>query len=93
MPVNRSQSKRARTNYKKTGEKAHTIDILPVQIQEEIVDMLGWSVVFFIIAIIAGILGFTGIAGAAAGIAEILFVIFLILFVVFLIMGRRRPPV
>jgi uncharacterized membrane protein YtjA (UPF0391 family) len=60
---------------------------------EEVSDMLGWSITFFVIAIIAGLLGFTGIAGAAAGIAQILFILFLILFVVFLIMGRRRPPI
>jgi uncharacterized membrane protein YtjA (UPF0391 family) len=51
--------------------------------------MLGWTVVFLIIAIIAGILGFVGIAAAAAGIAKILFIIFIILFIISLVVGRR----
>ena len=34
--------------------------------------MLGWALVFFLIAIVAAGLGFTGIAGASAGIAKIL---------------------
>ncbi len=51
--------------------------------------MLGWALMFFVIAIIAGIFGFFGIAAAAAGIAKILFVAFLVLFVIFLILGRR----
>ena len=42
--------------------------------------MLGWTLMFLIIALVAGVLGFTSIAGAAAGIAQILFVIFLVLF-------------
>jgi len=47
--------------------------------------MLGWTLIFLIIALIAGVLGFTGIAGAAVGIAKILFFIFLVLFLVSLI--------
>lgn len=47
--------------------------------------MLGWTLVFLIIALVAGVLGFTGIAGAAVGIARILFAIFLILFLASLI--------
>jgi uncharacterized membrane protein YtjA (UPF0391 family) len=42
--------------------------------------MLGWTLMFLIIALLAGVLGFTSIAGAAAGIAQILFVVFLVLF-------------
>jgi uncharacterized membrane protein YtjA (UPF0391 family) len=42
--------------------------------------MLGWTLMFLVIALVAGVLGFTSIAGAAAGIAQILFVIFLVLF-------------
>lgn len=52
--------------------------------------MLGWTVVFLVVALIAGLLGFTGIMSAAAGIAKILFIIFLILFVVSLIMHMVR---
>jgi uncharacterized membrane protein YtjA (UPF0391 family) len=52
--------------------------------------MLGWTVIFLLIALAAGILGFTAIAGAAAGIAKILFIIFLVLFLISLIGGARR---
>ena len=47
--------------------------------------MLGWTLLFLIIALVAGVLGFSGIAGAAVGIAKILFFIFLVLFLVSLI--------
>jgi uncharacterized membrane protein YtjA (UPF0391 family) len=48
--------------------------------------MLGWTILFLIIAVVAGLLGFGGIAGAAMGIAQIIFAIFLILFLVSLIL-------
>jgi len=60
---------------------------------KEGIDMLGWAITFFIIAVIAAIFGFGGIAGAAAGIAKILFFVFLVLFVLSLIFGRRAPRV
>ena len=44
--------------------------------------MLGWALVFLVVALIAGLLGFTGLAVASAGIAQILFYIFVVLFVV-----------
>jgi uncharacterized membrane protein YtjA (UPF0391 family) len=40
--------------------------------------MLGWALVFLILAIIAAAFGFGGIAGAAEGVAKILFFVFLI---------------
>ena len=52
--------------------------------------MLGWAVVFLIVAIVAAIFGFGGIVEAATDIAMILFVIFLILFIVSLISGLVR---
>jgi uncharacterized membrane protein YtjA (UPF0391 family) len=52
-------------------------------------DMLGWAVVFLIIALVAAVFGFGGIAAASAGIAKLLFVIFLVLFVISLIFGWR----
>jgi uncharacterized membrane protein YtjA (UPF0391 family) len=57
-------------------------------------DMLGWAVVFLIIALVAAVFGFGGIAAASAGIAKLLFVIFLVLFVISLIFGwrGRRVP-
>jgi uncharacterized membrane protein YtjA (UPF0391 family) len=44
--------------------------------------VLGWVLLFLLLAIVAALLGFGGIAGAAAGIAQILFVVFLVLLVV-----------
>ena len=57
-------------------------------------DMLGWAVVFLIIALVAAVLGFGGIAAASAGIAKLLFFIFLVLFIISLIFGwrGRRVP-
>ncbi|MFP3944862.1 MAG: DUF1328 domain-containing protein [Alphaproteobacteria bacterium] len=56
--------------------------------------MLGWVLVFFLLAIFAAILGFGGLAGTFAGIAKILFFVFLVLLVISLIFraGRGRPP-
>lgn len=54
--------------------------------------MLGWSILFFIVAIIAALFGFGGIASASAGIAQILFFIFLVLFVASLVIGLVRRP-
>ena len=47
--------------------------------------MLGWTVIFLMIALLTGVLGFTGIAGAAIGIAKVIFAIFLALFLMSLI--------
>jgi uncharacterized membrane protein YtjA (UPF0391 family) len=57
-----------------------------LMIKEERIYMLGYTLIFLIIALIAGVLGFTGIAGAAVGIARILFAIFLILFLATLVL-------
>jgi uncharacterized membrane protein YtjA (UPF0391 family) len=54
-------------------------------------EMLGWPLMFLIVAIIAGVFGFSGIAGTATQIAWILFVVGLILALVFLLVGRRPP--
>src|SRR5262249_49729336 len=51
--------------------------------------MLGWSIVFLVVALVAGVLGMTGVAAISSNIAWILFVVFLILFVVSLLLGRR----
>ena len=55
--------------------------------------MLGWAVVFLIIALMAAVFGFGGIAAASAGIAKLLFFIFLVLFVISLIFGWRGKRV
>jgi len=56
--------------------------------------MLGWAVVFLIIALVAAVFGFGGIAAASVGIAKLLFFIFLVLFVISLVFGwrGRRVP-
>lgn len=54
--------------------------------------MLGWALVFFIIAIIAAVFGFGNIAAGAADIAVILFWIFVVLFLVSLVLGVVRRP-
>jgi uncharacterized membrane protein YtjA (UPF0391 family) len=55
--------------------------------------MLGWAVVFLIIALVAAVFGFGDIAAASAGIAKLLFFIFLVLFVISLIFGWRGKRV
>jgi len=52
--------------------------------------LLGWALVFLILAIIAAIFGFGVVAAAATGIAKILFFIFIVVFVITLIMGLLR---
>jgi uncharacterized membrane protein YtjA (UPF0391 family) len=56
--------------------------------------MLGWSLIFFIVAVVAAVLGFTGLAAGAASIAKLLFIVFLVLLVVSLVMdlARGRRP-
>ncbi len=49
--------------------------------------LLGWAVIFLIIALIAGAFGFGGIAQASAGIAKVLFFIFIVVFIVLLVMN------
>lgn len=44
--------------------------------------MLGWAIVFGILAVVAFYLGFGALAGLAATIAKILFLVFLVLLVV-----------
>jgi uncharacterized membrane protein YtjA (UPF0391 family) len=52
--------------------------------------MLGWALIFFIVAVIAAALGFGGIAGAATGIAQLLFFVFLVLLVISVVMHLVR---
>lgn len=56
--------------------------------------MLGWTLIFLIVALIAGALGFTTVAGASFGIAKILFFIFLVLMVISVVMHivRGKSP-
>jgi uncharacterized membrane protein YtjA (UPF0391 family) len=52
--------------------------------------MLGWVLVFAILAIVAGALGFFALAGTLAVAAKILFVIFIVLLIVSFIMRALR---
>jgi uncharacterized membrane protein YtjA (UPF0391 family) len=52
--------------------------------------MLGWALVFLIVALGAAYLGFFALAGLAATIAKLLFVIFLVLLVVSFIARALR---
>ena len=52
--------------------------------------MLGWALLFAIVAFAAFYFGFFALAGLAASIAKILFVIFLVLLVVSFIMRAIR---
>ena len=54
--------------------------------------MLGWALMFLIVALIAGVFGFGNIMAGAAGIAQILFFVFLVLFLVSLVTGAVRRP-
>jgi uncharacterized membrane protein YtjA (UPF0391 family) len=48
--------------------------------------LLGWALIFLVVAVIAAAFGFGGIASVSAGIARTLFLLFLIVFVVLVLM-------
>lgn len=56
--------------------------------------MLGWALLFFLLAVAAAVFGFGGLSATFAGVAQILFVVFILLFlaslVVRLFSGGRR---
>lgn len=52
--------------------------------------MLGFALLFLIVALIAGVLGFTGIMAVSVEIARTLFFIFLVLFILSLIIHLMR---
>lgn len=55
-------------------------------------EMLGWSVTFFVLAIITAIFGFSGLAAEFAWVAKILFYVFLVLLILsaFLKLFRKQ---
>jgi uncharacterized membrane protein YtjA (UPF0391 family) len=55
--------------------------------------MLGWALIFLIVALVCGALGLWALQGTAMWIAEVLFVVFVIVFLVSLVFGRRTPRV
>jgi uncharacterized membrane protein YtjA (UPF0391 family) len=56
--------------------------------------MLGWALMFLVVALIAAVLGFGGIAGFAVEIAKIIFFVAIVLFAISAIIGlmRGRAP-
>ncbi|MBN1362172.1 MAG: DUF1328 domain-containing protein [Sedimentisphaerales bacterium] len=52
--------------------------------------MLGWALIFLVVALIAAALGFGAVASASAGITKVLFFVFLVVFVALLIMNFTR---
>jgi len=58
--------------------------------------VLGWALIFLVLALAAGFLGFFGLAGIAAGIAKIMLFGFVVLFLVSALSGAlrgRAPPI
>jgi uncharacterized membrane protein YtjA (UPF0391 family) len=58
--------------------------------------MLGWALVFLVLALVAGFLGFFGLAGMAGGIAKLLLFAFVVLFLISALSGTMRgraPPI
>jgi uncharacterized membrane protein YtjA (UPF0391 family) len=52
--------------------------------------MLGWAILFAVLAFIAGGMGFFALAGLAASIAKILFFVFLVLLVISFVIRTAR---
>jgi uncharacterized membrane protein YtjA (UPF0391 family) len=48
---------------------------------EKELTVLGWALVFLVLALVAAAFGFQGVAGTASGMARMLFFLFLVLFV------------
>lgn len=59
-------------------------------IHVETYTVLGWALIFFLLAVTAGYFGFFGLAGLAASMAKVLFLIFLVLLVVSFIVRALR---
>src|SRR6266581_7594496 len=54
---------------------------------QQLMSLLKWALIFFLISIVAAIFGFGGIAAASADLARILFYIFVVIFLVLLVLG------
>lgn len=50
-------------------------------------DLLGWAIIAFIVALVAAALGWTGIASGAASIGKLLFGLFIIVALVLLVLA------
>jgi uncharacterized membrane protein YtjA (UPF0391 family) len=56
-------------------------------LEERIMTLLKWALIFFVVSVIAGVLGFTGISAASADVARFLFYVFVVIFLVLLVLG------
>jgi len=52
--------------------------------------LLGWALIFLVVALIAAAFGFGGIAGVSTDIAKTLFLIFVVVFLVLLVANFLR---
>ncbi len=52
--------------------------------------LLGWALIFLVVALVAAVFGFGGIASTSTDIAKTLFLIFVVVFVVLLVMNFLR---
>lgn len=53
-------------------------------------EMLGWTLLFLVVALLSAVLGFSGVAATSASIAQVLFFVFIVLFLLTLVMGVAR---
>lgn len=60
-------------------------------INQEVPNMLQWTMIFLVLAVIAAFFGFGSLAGTAASIAQILFFVFLAAVVISFFTRRRGP--
>jgi uncharacterized membrane protein YtjA (UPF0391 family) len=56
-------------------------------LEDWVMTLLKWALIFFLVSVVAGILGFTGLSAASADIARFLFYVFVVIFLVLLILG------
>jgi len=63
----------------------------PLYINQEVTNMLQWTMIFLVLAVIAAFFGFGSLAGTAASIAQILFFVFLAAVVISFFTRRRGP--
>jgi uncharacterized membrane protein YtjA (UPF0391 family) len=57
------------------------------RLEDWVMTLLKWALIFFLVSVVAGILGFTGLSAASADIARFLFYVFVVIFLVLLILG------
>jgi len=55
--------------------------------RSNVMSLLKWALIFFLVSLVAGVFGFTGISAATADVAKILFYIFLVICILLLVLG------